>query len=400
MFPSIVITGASGFIGRQLIPLLVDNGADVLVCGRDAQKLTVLYPDLPNCTYDDLDQAASGYDLLVHLAAINSDQRASWEAFQQANVALAKDVLDAAARAGVQKMVFASSFHALDQASGGHYAASKRAAEANLRGQASKGSLLIAYMPNVYGQEFAGRFAALNSMPKSFRPLLFSVLSAVWPTLSVERLAAFLVEDAPETTHDSVILSDGQDKNRFYKAVRLSLDYVFAFVVIAGLSWLLLAVWLAVRLTSAGPGLIKQDRVGRGRALFRCWKFRTMLLGTKVVPTHEASSTALTPIGAFLRKTKIDELPQAVNILRGEMTLIGPRPCLPTQQELIEERSSRGVFALKPGITGLSQVRGIDMRDPGLLAINDETYRFRQSLALDLQIIAATVAGKRLWPFA
>jgi O-antigen biosynthesis protein WbqP len=118
-----------------------------------------------------------------------------------------------------------------------------------------------------------------------------------------------------------------------------------------------------------------------------------MFAGTESVPTHEVSAVRVTPVGRFLRRTKLDELPQLWNVLKGEMSLVGPRPCMPTQATLVEARRRRGVAALRPGITGLAQVRGIDMADPEALAAIDAEYLAAASLALDLRILLGTFLG-------
>jgi lipopolysaccharide/colanic/teichoic acid biosynthesis glycosyltransferase len=119
-----------------------------------------------------------------------------------------------------------------------------------------------------------------------------------------------------------------------------------------------------------------------------------MANGTKQAGTHEVSAASITKIGGWLRRTKIDELPQVVNIVRGELSLVGPRPSLPVQTQLIEERARRGVFAVRPGITGLAQIEDIDMSDPERLARWDRQYVMRRSLLLDLRIILATFTGR------
>jgi lipopolysaccharide/colanic/teichoic acid biosynthesis glycosyltransferase len=164
--------------------------------------------------------------------------------------------------------------------------------------------------------------------------------------------------------------------------------------ILIGLLPALLAIWALVRLDSPGPAIFSQVRLGRHETPFTLFKFRTMEQDTISVGTHEIGASSVTSFGRFLRKTKLDELPQAINLLRGEMTLVGPRPCLPLQQELILARRSRGVFASKPGITGYAQIRGIDMSEPQLLARNDGTYLRLRSLALDARILAATLLGR------
>lgn len=148
---------------------------------------------------------------------------------------------------------------------------------------------------------------------------------------------------------------------------------------------------LIVRRDSAGPGIFAQPRVGKDGVLFRCYKLRTMHAGSPVVPTHLADAARITRFGRFLRRSKLDELPQLWNIVRGEMSLVGPRPCLPSQSELIEERRRRGVLALRPGLTGPAQVEGIDMSDPARLAEKDAEYLGNRSLATDLRLIWLTV---------
>jgi O-antigen biosynthesis protein WbqP len=159
------------------------------------------------------------------------------------------------------------------------------------------------------------------------------------------------------------------------------------------LSPVIVVTILLIRWTSPGPGIFSQERVGRDGKPFLCHKLRTMHAGTASVPTHEVSTSRITPIGGFLRRTKLDELPQLWNVLIGEMSLVGPRPCLPTQVELIDARRRLGAAALRPGITGLAQIRGIDMADPEALAEIDAEYLAAASLAADLGIVLRTLFG-------
>ncbi len=159
------------------------------------------------------------------------------------------------------------------------------------------------------------------------------------------------------------------------------------------LSPVILVAAAAVVLTSPGGALFAQTRVGRAERPFRCLKLRTMWKDTGDVPTHEAAAGAITPTGRVLRRTKLDELPQLWNVVVGDMSLVGPRPCLPSQQALVAARRERGVYALRPGITGLAQARGVDMSDPQRLAGIDAEYLRRRSLWLDLRILAALLPG-------
>lgn len=162
-------------------------------------------------------------------------------------------------------------------------------------------------------------------------------------------------------------------------------------LVLAGPVILLLA--FAIRRESEGPGIFVQERVGRNGRHFRCYKLRSMYGGLPSVPTHQALASQITPIGRALRRWKLDELPQLWNVLRGDMSLVGPRPCLPSQTELIDERVSRGVLSVRPGITGLAQINDIDMSDPVRLAEKDAEYVRDRSFLLDLRILFRTVFG-------
>ena len=154
---------------------------------------------------------------------------------------------------------------------------------------------------------------------------------------------------------------------------------------------IIVAAALAIRATSRGPAFFVQTRVGREGTPFRCYKLRTMVTGTPSVPTHEARTNDVTSVGRFLRRTKLDELPQLWNVLKGEMAIVGPRPCLPEQAELIDHRRRLGVLSALPGITGLAQLRGIDMSDPRLGAETDAEYLRTWSVGLDLKLVAGTI---------
>jgi O-antigen biosynthesis protein WbqP len=143
-----------------------------------------------------------------------------------------------------------------------------------------------------------------------------------------------------------------------------------------------------------GSPIFIQERVGRNKKPFNLIKYRTMTVGTASVASHLASSASITKFGNFLRKTKLDELPQLWNVLKGEMSLIGPRPNLFNQEELIKERDSRGVYNVRPGITGLAQVNEIDMSTPELLAKTDEKMISSLTLLGYFKYIIQTATGK------
>jgi O-antigen biosynthesis protein WbqP len=157
---------------------------------------------------------------------------------------------------------------------------------------------------------------------------------------------------------------------------------------------ILLIVIIAIRLQSPGPAIFRQVRVGKNARPFTCYKLRTMYSGTANVPTHEVRASSVTVLGEHLRRFKIDELPQLCNVLTGDMSLVGPRPCLPSQTALVEARRQLGVFEVRPGITGLAQVNGIDMSDANRLAEIDAQYVRTQSLTGDFRLILATLRGQ------
>ncbi|BDA83422.1 sugar transferase [Aureimonas sp. SA4125] len=170
-------------------------------------------------------------------------------------------------------------------------------------------------------------------------------------------------------------------------------DVTVSLVALILLGWAIVVLAVLVRASSPGPGIFAQTRVGRGETPFRCYKLRTMQLGTVEAASHDTPAAAVTPLGQKLRRWKLDELPQLVNVLRGEMSFVGPRPCLPVQAVLIAERRQKGVYAVRPGITGLAQVQGIDMSDPVRLAAIDADYVRNQSFPGDLGLILKTVVG-------
>jgi O-antigen biosynthesis protein WbqP len=169
-------------------------------------------------------------------------------------------------------------------------------------------------------------------------------------------------------------------------------------LVVAGVAAVLLAIpfvltALAVAMTSKGPVLYWSDRVGRQNKLFSMPKFRSMRVDTPAVATHLLQDPAshLTPIGAFLRKSSLDELPQLWSILKGDMSLVGPRPALFNQEDLVALRTSYGVHELVPGLTGWAQVNGRDELPIPEKVKWDAEYLQKRSLGFDLKILWMTL---------
>ncbi|MCG9626579.1 sugar transferase [Vibrio mediterranei] len=170
------------------------------------------------------------------------------------------------------------------------------------------------------------------------------------------------------------------------------LDFLAAFFGLLFL-WPILLVVTIIGLFDTGSPIFVQERVGRNKKPFKLIKFRTMSVETKSVASHLASNASITKLGGFLRKTKIDELPQLINVVKGEMSLVGPRPNLFNQEELIKERDARGVYDVLPGITGLAQVQNIDMSTPELLAKTDKQMIESLTLKDYFKYIIMTATG-------
>ena len=156
----------------------------------------------------------------------------------------------------------------------------------------------------------------------------------------------------------------------------------------------LLIILLIIAFFDTGSPIFRQERVGKRKRPFKLVKFRTMNINTESVATHLVRSSSITIFGSFLRKSKLDELPQLWSVFVGDMSLVGPRPNLFNQTELIQERELQGVYDVRPGITGLSQINKIDMSTPKLLAKTDAIMIQRFSLLSYFKYIFLTVFGK------
>ncbi|MDW1886833.1 sugar transferase [Vibrio sp. Vb2131] len=171
-----------------------------------------------------------------------------------------------------------------------------------------------------------------------------------------------------------------------------TIDFLAAFLGLLFL-WPVLLIVVVLGMFDTGSPIFVQERVGRNKKPFKLIKFRTMSVETKSVASHLANTASITKLGAFLRKTKIDELPQLINVVKGEMSLVGPRPNLFNQEELINERDALGVYDALPGITGLAQVQNIDMSTPELLAKTDKQMIDTLTLTHYFKYIIMTATG-------
>lgn len=177
------------------------------------------------------------------------------------------------------------------------------------------------------------------------------------------------------------------------------IDIFFSFVGLI-LTMPFLIILYIVGVFDTGSPIFKQERVGRYKKPFTLVKFRTMTVDTASVASHLASTASITPFGGFLRRTKLDELPQLWNVLKGEMSLVGPRPGLFNQEELTQARDAKGIYGVRPGITGLAQVNEIDMSTPQLLAETDArmiaTLNLKGYFTYILQTVTGSGSGDRV----
>ena len=170
-------------------------------------------------------------------------------------------------------------------------------------------------------------------------------------------------------------------------------DILLSFLGLVLLSPILILL-IIIGYFDTGSPIFRQERVGKGMQLFSLMKFRSMHVNAPSVATHLASASSITPVGSFLRKSKLDELPQLWNVFVGDMSLVGPRPNLYNQEELILERDSRGVYSVRPGITGLAQINKIDMSTPKLLAETDAKMIRELNTLNYFKYVFLTIFGK------
>ncbi|MGI6710769.1 MAG: sugar transferase [Bacilli bacterium] len=179
-----------------------------------------------------------------------------------------------------------------------------------------------------------------------------------------------------------------------YRFIKYVLDFFISLIGLIILLPVFIILGLIIKLTSRGPILFKQKRIGKNKKIFKIYKFRTMRIDTPHdTPTHmlENPEQYITKIGKFLRKTSLDELPQIFNILFGKMSIVGPRPALWNQDDLVEERDKYGVNSLRPGLTGWAQINGRDELPIPEKAALDGEYVRRQSLFFDIKIFFKTI---------
>ena len=389
----ILLSGANCLLGKCLVEKLFRDGHMLVIVGRETTNLARIFPEMRVYHYDDLDIAMADVNWVLHLDSKKETEGGLDSEYFDANVVLLQKVLDAAKAAKVKRFINFTSIHALSSFGTGAYLDSRRQGVEIVKSAEAREYENL-FLPPVYGSEWSGRLGMLNKLPKPVSKILFPFMAALKPTVHVDKVLSAIVQKPKLAPDQDWILTDGQESNWTYRIFMRVVDLAFCASIVLLLFWALVIVWVSVRLTSPGPALFTQDRVGRDGKVFKCWKFRTMYLDTPQTGTHNVGKNSTTKIGRILRGTKIDELPQIKNILFGEMSLIGPRPCLPSQETLVSLRRDQGVLDVKPGISGLAQVRNVDMSMPQVLANLDERYVKTRGIVLDIKLILATALGK------
>ena len=349
---------------------------------------------------DDSERAGSRYtgrdiDAVVVFPEKSNSESLSNDAFRQHNVAPLERIAAMAKNARIPRLVYISTIHLFDDTKDSPYLVSRKEAEDYLTGLSEQGviDVSIIRVGSVYGEQFSGKLSVLEKFPRPILHHALNLMRSARPTSSVKCVVSAILAAIVVKRTGMVVATDTQADNPIYAIEKRGVDISFALVIILGFWWLLLLVWLSIKLTTRGPGIFRQVRVGQNKHPFTCYKFRTMRHGTVQVGTHLVGKDAITFVGSIIRKTKLDELPQVINLLRNELSLVGPRPCLPNQIDLIAARECLGVFDIKPGITGYAQVQGVDMSDPELLARIDAEYVSLESLKLDGKILISTAIG-------
>lgn len=187
--------------------------------------------------------------------------------------------------------------------------------------------------------------------------------------------------------------SKATSKKIYCKFVKRVLDIVFSFLLLLFLLLPMFFISVAIRSESKGDAIFKQKRVGRGGRIFVCYKFRTMYISappSRPASTLEDRQKYITRVGSFLRRTSLDELPQLYNVLRGNMSLIGPRPLICEEESIHKERMDNGVYSLRPGITGMAQISGRNHLGDGEKLAKDMYYLQNLRFGLDAKILLAT----------
>jgi lipopolysaccharide/colanic/teichoic acid biosynthesis glycosyltransferase len=390
----ILITGATGFLGKCLLHHFKDTDYELILVGRNVEVINILYPNKIAINYKDMKNLQMQIDVIIHLAVLNNNANLPFKSYLKVNVDLYKDILNFASQNSVQKVINLTTLHVFTNKKNNYTKTKKLGIR---EGKKYKDlEIYNIFCPMIYGQTFNQKLKFLNLFPNWMSAIIFNILSSIAPVVSSKSVVKCIEALTIETRKipKNIYISDDKNKNKSFKIFKKVLDLSFVITVILFFWWAFIILWLAIRLSSRGAAIFAQQRIGKNGLLFKCYKFRTMDIGTENVGTHEVNKNSITSVGKFLRSSKLDELPQIINIIRGELSLVGPRPGLPNQTELFEARKLRDVYKVLPGITGLSQINNIDMSTPNKLAEWDNRYISLRSIPLEMKIIILTLFGR------
>ena len=273
--------------------------------------------------------------MFLNLAAANNDHESqSPHYFDEVNYLLPKELFASCKRYNPQAFVNLNSFHALDRSKTDRYSSSKRKLlDENFFGPGP--SFCNLCVPIVYGESFTGRLSFLNQIPRRLRPTLFRFISPLAPVVNINKISEFVLNLEPGPLPSLAFVCDSKDEDSLYKILKRVTDLLFCVFVFVLLIVSYLPIALLVASESKGPIIFKQSRVGKNLANFSCWKFRTMTEDTKDAASHLINPNSVTKWGKFLRRFKVDELPQIKNIIVGEMSLVDLALVFPVSWNLL-----------------------------------------------------------------
>ena len=373
--------GASSILGSEIVARLERAGHEVLVLSDGPKESEENLPEAATANHGSWGVVPGGVQVYLHFQTSCDCGTDGLDAKGCPISGMLGDDMSAAEKVGVVRKIqiapLASRFSRPGEA--GHHRI--------VRGMGLASELVyVGYLHDKNGKLLPNVFGPFRGWLKA---IPFPLVAPIVPTTAVDRLITYVSNPVSSSPGQDVFLTDKKAENAVYRVWQVALDMLFVLSVLLLFPMLAIA-WLVVR-SGGSPGLLRQIRIGYGSQPFRCLKLRTMKIGTPSRGTHLVGSEAITPFGRILRKSKIDELPQAWNVLRREMTLVGPRPSLPEQVDVISFRHQRGVLSLRPGLTGWAQIHGVDMRNAELIAKYDSEYLGLQSVIIDLLILKATI---------
>ncbi len=388
----IILTGASGYVASILIPELIRHKHKLLLVSRNTNELKLKYPKLSICDYNELTQQGRNYDVFINLVVINNNSKQKYSEFLKINRDLLYKFVKISKSIKTQYFLNISSFHQLNMNNNSKYAKSKR--EGTRKIQNFKNfKILNIYLPFIYGDIWPKKVQILNYFPFKLSKSFFYIIAAFLPTLNIKILANFITKNLRSNKNKNVYLHDFKNKNLFYVFIIRLIDILMSILILGVFGWLMLVIYFLIKLERNGNPIFIQKRIGKNKKHFNLFKFRTMRTNTQELATHLISKNNVTKLGKYLRIFKLDELPQIINILKNEITLVGPRPSLTSQKELIEKRQESKILDIKPGLTGYSQINQIDMSDINKLVKFDHYYFINKSLIIDFKIIMKTFLG-------